>query len=295
MRDIKVKPAMDTPKAKQKAPAPRDAGAILQQHMDKRQTKREPENRSPTHYAVNQMGKGARRGTASAVSVSRRMMKHRPKAAVRAVGAAKQAGRAVGRAVLSAVSPILAMGGGAVILVLLAAVVLAAAVAASPFGILFVNESSGPDTVPLSSVVEQINSDLEAKLEALREENSCDSAVVEGAPADWAEVLAVFAVKAADAGDVTAMDADRAALLAAVFWDMMVITSQVEAVGSSGGDQEEKTLYIIIAAKTADEMKAAYRFDRQQAAMLEELLAQRELLLELIEGVQPVDGDTTAF
>ncbi len=270
------------PRTRPKALAPKTADSIVAVHMDNQQSTRGPESRAPTHYAINQMGKGARRGTASAASSSRRIIKRRSRAAGRAASAAKEVSRAIGRAALSAVSSILAMGGGVVILVLLMAVILVAAIAASPFGILFANESGGPDTVPISVVVEQINNDLEAKLEALRDEASCDSAVVEGEPADWAEVLAVFAVNTADAVDVTTMDTDRAALLSAVFWDITGITSWVEAVSSPGGEWEEPILYITLNAKTAAEMRAEYNFDRQQTAMLEELLEQRELLLALI-------------
>ena len=35
MRDLKIKPSMDTPKAKLKNPAPKDAESILKKHMDK--------------------------------------------------------------------------------------------------------------------------------------------------------------------------------------------------------------------------------------------------------------------
>ena len=37
MRDLKIKPGMDTPKAKLKNSAPKDAESILKKHMDKRQ------------------------------------------------------------------------------------------------------------------------------------------------------------------------------------------------------------------------------------------------------------------
>ena len=40
MRDLKIKPGMDTPKAKLKNPAPKDANSILKKHMDKRQRER---------------------------------------------------------------------------------------------------------------------------------------------------------------------------------------------------------------------------------------------------------------
>ena len=37
MKDLKIRPGMDTPKAKLKNPAPKDADSLLKQHMDKRQ------------------------------------------------------------------------------------------------------------------------------------------------------------------------------------------------------------------------------------------------------------------
>ena len=37
MKDLKIKPGMDTPKAKLKNPTPKDADSLLKQHMDKRQ------------------------------------------------------------------------------------------------------------------------------------------------------------------------------------------------------------------------------------------------------------------
>ena len=55
MRDLKIKPGMDTPKAKQKNPAPKDAESILKKHMDERQTEKEPENRDPVHYATDRV------------------------------------------------------------------------------------------------------------------------------------------------------------------------------------------------------------------------------------------------
>ena len=42
MRDLKIRPSMDTPKAKLKNSAPKDAESILKKHMDKRQKEKEP-------------------------------------------------------------------------------------------------------------------------------------------------------------------------------------------------------------------------------------------------------------
>ena len=76
MRDLKIKPGMDTPKAKLKNPAPKDADSILKKHMDKRQQEKEPESRDPVRYATDRVEKNMRHGASGAADASRRMIKH---------------------------------------------------------------------------------------------------------------------------------------------------------------------------------------------------------------------------
>ena len=76
MRDLKIRPGMDTPKAKLKNSAPKDAESILKKHMDKRQKEKEPESRDPVRYATDRVEKNMRRGAAGAADASRRMIKH---------------------------------------------------------------------------------------------------------------------------------------------------------------------------------------------------------------------------
>lgn len=488
MRDLKIKPGMDTPKAKLKNPTPKDADSLLKKHMDKRQREKEPESRDPVRYATDRVEKNMRRGASGAADASRRMIKHyqeqkrqgkssasesraapetsefmdsvtpaernlpdtpaaysdvlqshaarnkvgnqtvpsqnrggtksanaapqergrqkviqdakaayrrnlaekrttespftsprsdrgdttaplhksnsgaslkggpapksgqamttatrtmrvRPtdhaapnnaiithraraaaqrkaqrkmlqesaqsggRASKKLGSVAVQAVKEIGKGVASAVSSILSAGGGAVVLVLLLTVILVSAIVASPFGILFSNESREAGVVPISAAVAQINYDFNAELEALQTAEDYDSISVTGQPADWVEVLAVFAVKVAgadaDAADVATMDADRIARLKAVFWDMTAIATEVETINHPGsGDDDgwtERNLYITITAKTAEEMKTAYHFNRNQIAALEELLEQRALLLELLEDVYSVSGNTAAL
>ena len=489
MRNLKIKPGMDTPKAKLKNPAPKDADSLLKQHMDKRQREKEPEGHDPVRYATDRVEKNMRRGAAEAADASRRMIKHyqeqkrqgkssasesrtaaetfetvdsvtpterglpdtpaaysdvlqshaarnevgnqtvppqnrggtksanaapqergrqkaiqdakaayrrnlaekrtaerhivpplsdrggtmttpqkgnsgasakgspapksgqamtkatrtmrvRPtdhaapnnaiithraraaaqrkaqrkmlqesaqsgeRASKKLGSVAVQAVKEIGKGVASAVSSILSAGGGAVVLVLLLTVILVAAIVASPFGILFSNESREAGVVPISAAVAQITYDFNAELESLQTAENYDSISVTGQPADWVEVLAVFAVKVAgadaDAADVVTMDANRIARLKAVFWDMTAIANHVEVIHHpSGGEEDngwtERNLYITVTAKTAEEMKTEYHFNRNQIAALEELLAQRDLLRELIEDVYSVSGDTAAL
>ena len=460
MRDLKIKPGMDTPKAKLKNPAPKDADSLLKQHMDKRQREKEPESRDPVRYATDRVEKNMRRGASGAADASRRMIKHyrgklrqgkenairthstteptdmgigsgsgsinapmgydssaqpaarnevgnqtvppqnrggtksanaapqergrqkaaqdakaaygrnlaekrtaerhivpppsdrggtmttlqkgnsgvsakgspapksrqtmtkaartmhvRPtdhaapnnaiitrraraaqrkaqramlqdsvenggNAAKKLSGTAVQAIKAMGRGVASAVSSILSAGSGAVVLVLFLTVILVAAIVASPFGILFSNESREAGVVPISAAVAQVNYEFNERLETLQTADDYDSISVTGQPADWVEVLAVFAVKVAgadvDATDVATMDADRIARLKAVFWDMTTIAHRIEVIHHPGsGDDDgwtERNLYITITAKTAEEMKTVYHFNRNQIAALDELL-----------------------
>ena len=484
MRDLKIKPGMDTPKAKLKNPAPKDADSLLKQHMDKRQKEKEPESRDPVRYATDRVEKNTRRGASGAADASRRMIKHyrgklrqgkenaareyrgadmrigaesgstnapteydfspaqttarnevgkqtfspqNPNAAKNASAAPQERGRQkviqdakaayrrnlaekrttespftsprsdrggttaplhksnqgasvkggpapksrqamtkvtrtmrvrptdhaapnnaiithraraaaqrkaqrkmlqesaqsggraskklgsvavqavkeIGKGVASAVSSILSAGGGAVVLVLILTVILVAAIVASPFGILFSNESREAGVVPISAAVAQVNYEFNERLETLQTADDYDSISVTGQPADWIEVLAVFAVKVAgsndaDAADVATMDADRIARLKAVFWDMTTITNRVEIIHHPGSDEgddgwTEKNLYITITAKTAEEMKTVYHFNRNQIAALDELLEQRDLLRELIEDVYSVSGDTASL
>lgn len=482
MKDLKIKPGMDTPKAKQKNPTPKDAESILKKHMDKRQKEKEPESRDPVRYATDRVEKNMRRGAAGAADASRRMIKryqeqnrqgkngalesrtaaetletmdsvtpaerglsdtlqshaarnevgnqtvppqnrggtksanaapqergrqkaaqdakaaygrnlaekrtaerhivpppsdrggtmttpqkgnsgvsakgspapksrqtmtkaartmhvrptdhaapnnaiitHRARAAAQRKAqrkmlqeSAQSGGRAskklgsvavqavkeIGKGVASAVSSILSAGGGAVVLVLILTVILVAAIVASPFGILFSNESREAGVVPISAAVAQVNYEYNERLEELQTADSYDSISVTGQSADWVEVLAVFAVKVAgsddvDAADVATMDADRIARLKAVFWDMTTIVHRIEVIDHPGsGDDDgwtERNLYITITAKTAEEMKTAYHFNRNQIAALDELLEQRDLLLELIEDVYSVSGDTASL
>ena len=262
----------------------------------------------PTDHAAPNNAIITRRARAAAQRKAQRKMLQKSaqsggKTAKKLSGTATQAAKVIGKSVASAASSILTAGGGAVVLVLLLTVILVAAIVASPFGILFSNESREAGVVPLSAAVAQVNYDFNERLEALQTADDYDSISVTGQPADWIEVLAVFAVKVAgsndaDAADVATMDADRIARLKAVFWDMTAIKTEVETINHPGSGDDgwtERNLYITITAKTAEEMKTEYHFNRNQIAALDELLEQRGLLLELLEDVYSVSGDTAAL
>lgn len=198
----------------------------------------------------------------------------------------KKAVIATAKAAKALVGALSAFMGGIVLIAALCVIFLVAAVIASPFGILFANEPS-PGAVPLNAAVSQINMELTDKL-ALLQAGTYDSIDIQGAGPDWREVAAVFACKTAmgtDSVDVAALTPDRIDRLKSVFWDMCAVTSSVEtinhpAVGSTVA-WSEKILHITITAKTAEDMRTAYRFTSEQNSALTELLAD----LDVIDGL----------
>lgn len=217
---------------------------------------------------------------------------------------AAAAAKTIVHTVKAAVSGLFAAGGSVVVLILLLLLIMVSAIAASPFGILFSNESSTPDAVPISAAIAQVNYDFNAQLEALQEADIYDDVTIAGEMADWVDVLVIFAVKTAgsndaDATDVVTIDADRVNRLKAVFWDMNIITSTVETIHHADSDPDddtddswtEKILHITITGKTAAEMVTEYGFTAQQMTAVEELLEQREMLEELIGNLTAISAD----
>ena len=217
---------------------------------------------------------------------------------------AAAAAKAIVHTVKAAVSGLFAAGGGVVVLILLLLLIMVGAIAASPFGILFSNESSTPDAVPISAAIAQVNYAFNAQLEALQVADTYDDVTIAGEMADWVDVLVIFAVKTAgsndvDATDVVTMDADRVNRLKAVFSDMNTITSTVETIYHADSDPNddtddswtEKILHITITGKTAAEMETAYSFTAQQSDAVDELLEQRDMLEELIGNLSAIGAD----
>lgn len=214
------------------------------------------------------------------------------------------AAKAIVHTVKAAVSGLFAAGGSVVVLILLLLLIMVGAIAASPFGILFSNESSTPDAVPISAAIAQVNYDFNSQLEALQGADTYDDVTIAGEMADWVDVLVIFAVKTAgsndvDVTDVVTMDADRVNRLKAVFSDMNIITSTVETIHHADSDPDddtddswtEKILHITITGKPAAEMVTEYGFTAQQMTAVDELLAQRDMLEELIGNLTAISAD----
>ena len=226
-------------------------------------------------------------------------------AAAVAAKAVAKAGAAAVKAIIAGVKELVAAiaAAGWVAVVAIVLICLIGLILISPFGIFFSGSNRDDGAVSASAAVAQVNYEFASRLEALQD-GDYDDIVIEGSMADWPEVLAVFAVKVAwsedvDATDVATLDPARVAKLTAVFWDMNSITSEVETIDHPDSDPDdelddswtESILHITISAKTAAEMKTQYRFSEKQKTMLDELLENRDALLELIGDLQYISVD----
>ncbi len=227
-----------------------------------------------------------------------------------AVVTAKAAAKAIAasvKAIIAGVKELVAAiaAGGWVAVVAVIIICLIGLIIASPFGIFFSGDNRDNGAITASAAVAQVNYDFCEKLEALQD-GEYDDITISGSMADWPEVLAVFAVKVAgkndaDAMDVATLDEKRVKKLKEVFWDMNALSSEVETIDHPDSDSDddvddswtESILHITITSKTAEEMKTQYHFSEKQITVLDELLDNRDALLELIGDLQSISADAT--
>ncbi len=227
-----------------------------------------------------------------------------------AVVTAKAAAKAIAasvKAIIVGVKELIAAiaAGGWVAVVVVIIICLIGLIITSPFGIFFSGDNRDNGAITASAAVAQVNYDFCEKLETLQD-GEYDAITVSGSMADWPEVLAVFAVKVAgkndaDAMDVATLDEKRVKKLKEVFWDMNTLSSEVETIDYPDSDPDddvddswtESILHITIISKTAEEMKTQYHFSEKQITVLDELLDNRDALLELIGDLQSISADAT--
>ena len=224
------------------------------------------------------------------------------KAAGTTAAAFKRTAVVVTKVAASLVNTLAAIAGGGVLLLAMVTIIVIAAVANSPFGLFFAQEPNAPGTVSVAQAVGTVNAAYNSRLELLQA-GDYDAIDVQGQAPDWAEVLAVFAVKTAGADvgglDVATLDTDRVDKLTAVFWDMTEITVTEETIehADSNPDDDvddswtEKLLHITITPKTADDMRINYSFTDYQNDALDELLSDRAALSSMAGSLAITSAD----
>ena len=158
------------------------------------------------------------------------------------VEAFKKVTQAVVKAGTAVTSAIAGFIGAGILLLSLVVIIVIAAVANSPFGLFFAQEPNAPGTVSVAQAVGSVKMAYNNRLELLQA-GAYDDIIVHGQAADWAEVLAVFAVKTAGADiggvDVATLDPDRVEKLTAVFWDMTAISVEEEVIIHPATDETD--------------------------------------------------------
>ena len=249
----KAKPAQDVgplPKGKDRMPAIKEAGRSRAVHRAKpaagapRQAVKTAGHAGRTAAQAGREAARAAQSAKAARAAQQAVMSRQ--AAKRAGSAAKKAAAKAGnalRAILAAARSLIAAAaaGGSVVLALLVLICVVGLLIASPFGILFANEPADSTSVALSTAIAQINVEYAGKLEELQA-GDYDQIIIDGAPPDWREIVAVFAVKTAgtnDGVDVVTLDADRVARLKEVFWEMTSLSSAVETIDHPDSDPDD--------------------------------------------------------
>lgn len=210
------------------------------------------------------------------------------------VQAARSAGRLlaqVGQTAARMASAVLSWLGAALaaaspVLVLVLIVGMVGAFLASPFGVLFSNETT-QDGMLMRQATAELNEEYYARIGQIEQANPHDVLEIEASDGvsaiRWEDVLSVYAVKVTTDGvngmDVVTMDEQKKEILRGVMWDMNQITyrsvtvkKEVEVVTEDeDGNEvvemqeiEETTLTIYLHHTTPEQMAAAYGFTEQQ-------------------------------
>lgn len=274
-----------------KGSAPKIRGAVYRKGVSGPKV-----GRAPIKSAVSRTVRGIRQ-TAQR-RMTQRAAQQAGKAAKTSAVILKRAAVAVTKAASTLVSALAGIAGGGVLLLALVVVVVIAAIANSPFGLFFAQEPNAPDTVSVAQAVGTVNMAYNSRLELLQA-GDYDTITLDGQAPDWADVLAVFAVKTAGANvdglDVATLDPDRVSRLTAVFWDMTGITVSEESVDHpASGTAEawtETILHITITPRTADDMRVSYAFSDYQNSALDELLSDRAALTALAGSLAITSAD----
>lgn len=185
------------------------------------------------------------------------------------------------------------VAGGVVTIVIILLICMIGLLLSSVFGIFFSSESTESSQPTMQTVVEEINTEYQEKVEEIKSSTSYDVLEMSGVGAVWKEVLAVYAVKTntdpENPQEVATIDDNKKQLLRDIFWEMNTISSSTdsvtETVTEESGDGHgnivttERTvtktyLYIKVSSKTADEMAEQYGFNEEQKSQLGELLSE---------------------
>ena len=177
----------------------------------------------------------------------------------------------------------IAAGGWVVVIIIIVVVAIIYLVLASPFGILFNEESE--NTPSIQQVIVDINSEFNNELKnIINNYPHMDKIVINTdndsmyyTPPNWVDILAIFAVKNTTASsdeylDVLIMEDKQVTSLKKIFWDMNTISYKAEEIENEDGIIES-VLSIDITSLSYAQGANLYRFNEEQRELLSELLS----------------------
>lgn len=236
------------------------------------------------------------------------------KATQKAVQTAKVTAKATVQTIKTAVKAIIEgtkalvaaiSAGGWIAVVIIIVLCLFGALCASFYGIFFSNEASETG-LTIQSVIQEINSEYDDKIEEIKSNNTYDEYEITGTKSNWKDVLAIYSVKVAadDANplETATIDNNKKSILKDIFWDMNAVSSnidtttetkEVQTTDESGNtvttteEVQKKILTITLNSKTADDMALVYGFDDVKKGYLTELMSSSndELWASLIYNI----------
>lgn len=201
-----------------------------------------------TVKTAEQTAKTSIKTTKQATKAAQKTAQATAKAAQRAAQASKATAKAVAtgikvavKAAIAAVKAIIAAtkaliaaiaAGGWIAVVVIIVICLIGLLLGSVFGIFFSGEDSGTG-MSMQTVVQEINTEYDTKLQAEKDKVSYDVLEMSGSRAVWKDVLAVYAVKTNTDQDnpqeVATMDDSKKQILTDIFWEMNAISSRTES------------------------------------------------------------------
>lgn len=180
------------------------------------------------------------------------------------------------------------------------------AIVGSPMGILVADETNDPNSIPIATIVQEINAEFEAAIAAeIAAHPECDEVKIHYLYPDgqtwrdfWPEILALYAADAnMNRGEtVMVLNAESKNRIREIFWQMHSIDAVVEVVGvPTRNDPNEETieesetdgledltedqspmyssvLNISVHSKTIDQICMLHGFSREQIDIMIELL-----------------------
>lgn len=141
----------------------------------------------------------------------------------------------------------------------------------SSFGIFMATEDTGTGYT-LNTVMQEINEEYFEKIEKIKMEVPYDDLQISDTTPNWKDILAVYAVKvttAHEGAEVVTVDEEKAELIREVFWDMTIISYDIEKYIE--GEKAKIKLYIYTNNIDKEIIYNKYEFDNSKKYLCNEL------------------------